>query len=466
MLDLSNNRLSALPPSLPAGLTHLYVNGNPLRTNTSTLIARLTRLASLASLDIQFLSVPLILNPAYGDANCLNSFPFFCNGPRVAAPTSCTLGNTSACQWTLRMYDAWDEPCHVGGAATNLTLGMECDDAAGVRSCRRSAPMVDQRNGSFAARVGDGWVRTTGRVQFRFYVDGAEFRPVFDSTSTWAGGCDAYDYACAYDALRTVDFVPRTDCPKPYSQPDASGYECECAPGYKRSPTANHSDAALLCVRDCRGDQVSVDGTCVCPTHSYDPSTVGGTVRCAAFEWVPPDPMAVARNHCASCPPCARCEAGTVTLREGWRLADRATGGPVFTAFRCPYADANRTTDATAPAAACPSMALPLRSQQPPCRGNHTGERCAVCAAGFTRHASSDNHCEPCAEDSYAAAVFGVSRGWLAILAALVMASVAAALWRARRQLLALKALVFVHIRILLGWAQVVSLRSGVLDIV
>ena len=120
-----------------------------------------------------------------------------------------------------------------------------------------------------------------------------------------------------------------------------------------------------------------------------------------------------------------------MTLLEGWRLADRATGGPVFTAFRCPYADANRTTDATAPTA-CPSVPLPLRSQQPPCRGNHTGELCAVCEAGFTRHASSDNHCEPCAEDSYAAAVFGVSRNWLAILAALVMASVGAALWRAR----------------------------------
>eukprot|EP01046_Picozoa_sp_COSAG06_P088966 COSAG06_NODE_35363_length_461_cov_0.635359_1_plen_106_part_01 len=57
-LDLSNNELTALPPSLPDGLTHLYVNGNPLRTNTPTLIDVLANHGALAALDIQFLNVP------------------------------------------------------------------------------------------------------------------------------------------------------------------------------------------------------------------------------------------------------------------------------------------------------------------------------------------------------------------------------------------------------------------------
>eukprot|EP01044_Picomonas_judraskeda_P046671 COSAG03_NODE_26166_length_261_cov_0.530864_1_plen_77_part_01 len=77
------------------------------------------------------------------------------------------------------MYDAWDQPCHVGGLVGNLTLGMGC--AAGRSSCERTAPMADQLNGSFVATVGAGWVRSKGKVQFSFYTGSEEFRPLFTS---------------------------------------------------------------------------------------------------------------------------------------------------------------------------------------------------------------------------------------------------------------------------------------------
>ena len=460
VLDLSNNELIAVPPSLPDGLTHLYVNGNPLRTNTSTLIDVLANLGALAALDIQFLNVPLIFN-SHNDARCLSSN---CYGPRVSAPTTCILGNASICQWQLRLYDVWDQPCHVGGVVQNLTLGMECDD--GMDSCEHVAQMIDQRNGSFVATVDAGWVRSKGQVQFRFYIENEEFRPSHEDSTTWAGGntiCpsslgDGQREQCSYDVLRTVEFVSRKDCPA-HSQPDSSGYNCECAPGYKREYMANQSET-VVCVRDCRGGRVNSNNTCVCPTNSYDPSKVG-TLRCSPFEWSQPVSTTAVNDQCLPCPNCARCEAGTVVLREGWRLAEHATKDSVVTAFRCPYADIT-TNSANA---SCPSMVLPVTTQ-PLCRGNHTGELCAVCEPKFTRHANSDNRCEPCIEDSYAQAVFGVSGWLLMIFAVLVMVSFGVALWYVRQKLMALKTLIYVHIRILLGWAQVLSLLSGVLDIV
>ena len=89
--------------------------------------------------------------------------------------------------------------------------------------------MRDQRNGSFVATVGAGWVRSKGRVPFRFYIETEEFRPTHDGTNNQQATVLAFaiDSKCSYDALRTVEFVPRTDCPA-HSQPDSSGYSCEC----------------------------------------------------------------------------------------------------------------------------------------------------------------------------------------------------------------------------------------------
>ena len=131
VLDVSNNRLAALPPALPPSLTHLYINGNPLTLRAAILSEVLANTPQLAALDIQFLNAPLILNAA-SDAHCLAGSDN-CYGPRVAAPGACVLGNATACRWTLQLYDAWDQPCHVGGLVQNLTLGMSCD--SGIHSC-------------------------------------------------------------------------------------------------------------------------------------------------------------------------------------------------------------------------------------------------------------------------------------------------------------------------------------------
>ena len=443
VLDVSNNRLAALPPALPPSLTHLYINGNPLTLSAANLSGVLANTGRLAALDIQFLNAPLILSAA-SDADCL---AISCYGPRVAAPGACVLGNATACRWTLQLYDAWDEPCHVGGLVQNLTLGMSCD--SGIQSCEQVAPMADQRNGSFVAQVGDGWVRSTGRVQFRFYHGGEEFRPRKDAAGQNAG----------YDSLRTLEFEARKDCPS-HSAPDSTGYTCDCKSGYKRE---NREPEALSCILDCPRGQVNLDGTCVCPRRSYNASAVG-FLRCSASEWNETDTASTASmgDQCLPCPECAQCEDGEVSLRQGWRLADHAFQGAVLTAFRCPYAEVT-TNDADV---SCPPIVLPVNMTQPPCRDNHTGELCAVCEPHFTRHASSDNRCELCSTQSYSEAMFGISRWWLATAAVLVVLLLGAVLWYTRQKLMELKALVYVHIRILVGWAQVLSLLSGVLDIV
>eukprot|EP01047_Picozoa_sp_COSAG01_P106496 COSAG01_NODE_35602_length_529_cov_2.937209_1_plen_121_part_01 len=112
-LDLSNNSLRALPSKLPSNLTHLYVNANPLAITFASLSRSLDG-TNLSALDVQILNAPLILNSAR-DPECLAG-GIGCLGPRVAIPGTCGLGPKAApCQWTIKLYDAWDQPCHVGG---------------------------------------------------------------------------------------------------------------------------------------------------------------------------------------------------------------------------------------------------------------------------------------------------------------------------------------------------------------
>jgi hypothetical protein len=432
-LDLSNNSLAALPSSLPPGLTHLYVNANPLTISVSALSQSLNG-TDLAALDVQFLNAPLIWKDG-NDGDC----PYGCSGPRVAAPGTCALGpNAPPCQWTIHLYDAWNQPCHVGGMAQNLSLGLGCDD--GFDSCEYWADMVDQRDGTFLATVGAGWIPEQGSYDFRFFRQGVEFEPAEHPGSTTVG----------YDTLRTVQFTPRSDCPQ-HAEPDVTGLHCSCQTGYQAEGTGN---STLACRRRCENGHVpGLNNTCICPSRSYDPSVVG-VLHCAASEWSEPD-LSPVSPRCDPCPECATCEDGRTELKSGWRFAN----GDFHTAFRCPYAEINDTSKT------CPSIALPV-VVQPPCRGNHTGELCVVCQPRFTRHASSDNRCERCSDDSYSEAVFGIPTGWLVAATLAVVLAVGALLWFARERIRSAKALVWTHARILLGWAQVISLLSGVLDIV
>eukprot|EP01047_Picozoa_sp_COSAG01_P060529 COSAG01_NODE_7429_length_3213_cov_2.855812_2_plen_589_part_00 len=439
-LDLSNNSLAALPATLPPGLTHLYVNANPLAINVSALSQSLQG-TDLAALDVQFLNAPLIMrgwnNGNYDD--CLAGQDY-CAGPRVAAPGTCALGpNAPPCQWTIHLYDAWDQPCHVGGMAHNLSLGLGCHD--GFDSCTQRAAMVDQRDGTFLATVEAHWIPKQGSYDFRFFRQGVEFEP------DEAPGTGPAPF---YNTLRTVEFTARTDCPQ-HAEPDGTGVHCSCKTGYEAEGTSN---STLACRRRCEHGHVpGSNNTCICPSRSYDPAVVG-VLHCAASEWSEPEPAPVS-PRCDPCPECATCEDGRTELKSGWRFAN----GDFHTAFRCPYAEINDTN------ATCPSMALPV-VVQPPCRGNHTGELCAVCQPRFTRHASSDNRCERCSDDSYSEAVFGISTAWLVVVTLAVVLALGALLWFARERIRSAKALVWTHARILLGWAQVISLLSGVLDIV
>jgi hypothetical protein len=457
-LDLSNNSLTALPLTLPPSLTHLYVNANPLNITAASLSQTLQGTTRLAALDVQFLNASLIFTPAgdhpNGDPECQVG-PWGCKGPRITSPRTCRLGpKAKPCQWTIKLYDAWDQPCHVGGMAHNLSLGLDCHD--GFDSCAHLADMVDQRDGSFLATVPkQGWIAKKGTKSFQFYHRGQEFKPVMAAANSGiidvVGGGSCKEEDCDFNALRTVKFTPRNDCP-PNAQADESGIECECMTGYQRE-----NNDTLACQRQCHHGQVpGSNGTCICPSNSYDTSIVD-VLLCAASEWSEPGPSAVS-PRCEPCPECANCEDGQVKLKSGWRFAY----DDFRTAFRCPYAELNDNS------ATCPSIVLPVvqSNQQPPCRGNHMGALCAVCQPQFTRHTSSNNRCERCSHDSYSKAMFGISTVWFVIVTLAAVLAVGCLLWFARQHIESLKALVWTHAKILLGWAQVISLLSGVLDIV
>jgi hypothetical protein len=431
-LDLSNNSLAALPSTLPSNLTHLYVNANPLAINVSALSESLQG-TKLAALDVQFLNVQLIWNYSNDGEGCLG----ICYGPRVAAPRICALGpKAPPCQWTIHLYDAWDQPCHVGGMALDLSLGLGCHD--GFDSCMYRADMVDQRDGTFLATVGAGWIPKQGSYDFRFFRQGVEFEPYRAPGNTYFG----------YHTLRTIEFTPRTDCPQ-HAEPDVTGLHCSCKTGYEAERTIGNS--TLACRRRCENDHVpGSNGNCTCPSRSYDPFVVG-VLHCAASEWSEPDPAPVS-PRCDPCPECATCEDGRTELKSGWRFAD----GDFHTAFRCPYAeikDANAT---------CPSMALPV-IVQPSCLGNHTDELCANCLPEMW---VSGGLCKPCdagatADRRSPLAILFIVCGLLAVTGLSIRL-----LKSQKSRVLRMKADAFTNVKIVLGLAQVLTLLRDVLNIV
>jgi hypothetical protein len=286
-LDLSNNSLRTLPSSLPSSVTHFYVNANPISINTNSL-AQVLNSTDLVALDVQFVNVPMIFKE--NDPRCLADV---CHGPRVAAPGTCSLNTDSVCQWKVTLYDAWDQPCHVGGMVQNLSLGLGCEN--GFASCQRRAPMEDTRDGSFAATVGTDWITSKGRYIFQFFYKGDEFRPTVFGNSVFA-----------YDTLRTVQFQARTDCPV-HSHVDANGIDCNCDKYFERSKV----NGSTACERKCEGGRTpSTNGSCICPSHTYD-SSIAGVLRCAASEWSPYDTGTSA--DCIPCPECMRCENGALS---------------------------------------------------------------------------------------------------------------------------------------------------------
>eukprot|EP01046_Picozoa_sp_COSAG06_P022714 COSAG06_NODE_1773_length_8428_cov_7.738384_2_plen_703_part_00 len=394
-------------------------------------------------------------------------------GTRVSNPSLCNIG--APCTFVLAMYDDYNQPIHQGGLLRNLTLGLGA----------LSAPMLDNRDGTFTALIPDGWVREVGSYTFEFAHGGQEFRPMMDGPNTVAVASDCKNDPSTGQrggvckGLRTVEFQPRECIDGSHTRvDDDSGTTCLCEPGYE--PNGNSTS----CHRDCHrlGERVSHDGgSCECGGRNYNSST-NGILLCSTGGWEAAlgsaefhEAVAI-RNEGGTCVPCpsecVRCEDGQPSLEEGWRLnatSDaalrslllNAKGGRPQFVFSCPYG----STD-------CPEIklgALPMNQTDDDlsCPGHHTGALCASCTDGFSRRGASDNACSRCADVSnYIQTEYGLHPGWFAAILSATVLLVGGSLYLLWPKVMLLKVEMKTNLRIMLGSAQVLSLMPTVLETV
>eukprot|EP01046_Picozoa_sp_COSAG06_P041055 COSAG06_NODE_5045_length_3764_cov_12.821282_1_plen_1059_part_01 len=461
-LIVDNCSLTGLPTSLPRSISHLYLNHNPIRANSSGLSTLLGSLdgSTLHVLDAGF-SWPLQLGP-------FDSSDSGYGGTRVGNPSPCHIG--ARCEFTLHMYDQDNQPARVGGLVSGLRLRLNSST---------ETAMVDNRDGSFTASIPAGWIGSKGPQLFRFLDgDGVEFKP----TKTADG---MVVNVAGEDSLRTVEFLPR-ECPAGTHTvaDDATGATCVCEKPEQFEPDAanTNSSSTLSCHRRCRPEEsVSSDGgSCVCSGGNYD-TNLHGTLLCSTNGWedvhaksIPAFTQAQETRReggkCVACPSeCTRCEDGAVTVLKGWRFNSTSTGelrsqlaagkdGRPQWLYSCPYEKED-----------CPEIKLSAGAEQEEedetllCPSHHDGPLCATCEQGFSRRGSSDNKCEACSDMSgYIEAQFGLSAGWFSAVVAAIVAAVGGAAYVLRGQLLILKE-AKTNLRILLGSAQVLSLLPSVL---
>ncbi len=410
VLDMHNCSLTRLPRSLPASLTHLYLDRNPLYSQSSKLRSLLRALGKLHVVDIGFINSKIVLEP---DGHL--------NGTRVTKPNSCRVGEP--CAFVLHMYDEYDQPAKQGGLIHNLTL----------RSGALSTPMHDNRDGTFTAAIPPDWVFEGDNSEERVFVfahNGSEFRPRFvDRTSSVNVPDCHYDYnehqeripqgECA--SLRTVKFLPR-----------------QC--------TQTQYDSRKF-------------GILVCTTGDWKPA---GTLTGAYAETVE---RINNGEFCIECPSeCTACN-DSVYAREGWRPSIRNAAEisklhypadsltPLFV-FRCPSCTYGENCS-------CPQLLLDpaaaATSHAEWCSANHSGRLCETCGSGYSRRSLACVECEDDAIKQHFAFAVVVAVGGVAVLALLA---------KMKETIVRLKAPVWSLLKIVLGLAQVLGLLKDSLSII
>eukprot|EP01043_Picozoa_sp_COSAG02_P057246 COSAG02_NODE_6915_length_3291_cov_1.699875_3_plen_818_part_01 len=285
-LSLTNTSLTAFPRGLPIGLTHVFLDQNPLNATTAGLCAH--ELPNLEQMAISFVNVPIVLEPAHGSMVPRGAWvtPPCCRvGHSCVAcndngKVSCVVGE--GCSWHFEMRDASDQPVRTGGIIADLHIGYDCNDDTPTgrvdrTSCKKNALMVDNRNGTFTATVpAEGWIDEPGVKTFRFFHRDNEF------SSYWRGD----NVRSKFNSLRTVVYGPRLiKC-------EADEYDIRKA-------------GVLLCATGIWKkewqDQMYNDTIC---GQNHDTQT-----------------PCVTDKVCMRCPTlCSKCANGVPTLNDGWRL--------------------------------------------------------------------------------------------------------------------------------------------------
>jgi hypothetical protein len=304
-LELSSCALTGLPPALPSGLGHLYLDNNPINATPAALGQLLAATEGLDVADVGFmrLPIPLVRNPRSTFCERIPQ-PSGCQkqpgsfGTRVATPRGCFVGQNNQCAFRLDMYDSTNSPVHIGHAVRGLQLGL-----GGKR-----IPMVDLGNGSLLARINMNWIERAGPKIFNFYDgEGREFTPFMTAAGTLANGVNCstfrgHEGEGGCPSLRTVVFQPRR-CPfGSHTIADAAtGSRCVCdrKGGFTVPYSSNISGSSLACHVPCFGESFpSHDGaSCVCTGTAYNVSATG-VLLCIASHVR--DPSTLMKAHAIS----------------------------------------------------------------------------------------------------------------------------------------------------------------------
>eukprot|EP01052_Picozoa_sp_SAG31_P000188 SAG31_NODE_6_length_43291_cov_191.503496_2_plen_1028_part_00 len=444
VLELSNNSFKSLPMDLPQQLTHLYLGSNPLRNSALELSELTQRLPNLAALDIAFLGLGVDLSSS-----------------EVALPAGCRLGsNPPPCTLTLHLCDDESEPIKVGDLMPGLALGL-------IGSQER-VTMKDNGDGSYSADLPGSWApkRTSETLSLSLFNGGMEFS------------------LSGRDKLRVVRYGPAV-CPTSLhtSVNTTTGATCVCDDGFEPDEANDAADqnGTLVCHRSCLGigeEPDSSGGGCRCHSGLYN-STEAGVLVCVKNAWssavVPQsiDPGA----ECQPCPTeCATCDDdGIATIADGWRLNVSETDQ-----IRSQLTNDRRWLFAflCQDQVVCPRIELSLsnierNASQAQCANNMTGWLCGSCADHYSRTptANAKMSCTSC-KDLDALHAIRVDRAIFVVGVLVVLGLGCKVLsWLVSEHNTFLYPVqiiwreVSTNAKILIGLAQVLSLLSGVLDL-
>ena len=458
VLDLSENELTTLPPTLPVNLSHLYLGRNPIAGNASALAAMLTPLDQLASFSVGF-----VTEIDFGQT-------------RVQSPATCVEYAESACKFTftLALFDRQNQPIPNGDRLQSVrtaTVRSGCDvcpkyytpiceggDTScdgklhpidGHQNCSRTAPMRGGAGG-LTFSIDASWAQIPGPTVLSFFdSNGTEFFPQKDSDGTLIKKNQSHSQAQRLESqLRTIHWIRPTVCDKAAHQ-TLSGSKCACAADY------------------------------------YNASA-HGILLCAGHEWSTGlEKIISERKRDMQCQPCdgkcATCEQGRLVVKAGWRfnsvngteiakrIANATRGGAPLIAFQCPNFKVGATS--RCPEIHISTVSAANRSLDCLEPDEHwTGRLCGACEVGTVKK----NHgrystCVTCTTQSAAfskvAQHLGMSSTALAIALVLVVVAVFGTARAMRHSLRQLKTHCFTNVKILLGLIQVLSLIQGVLYI-
>jgi Leucine-rich repeat (LRR) protein len=445
------NRLQHMP-WLPSTVSHVYLNNNPLDVTAAIVEALLDTIPLVHVFELAAVNIDVPLE------RHRDSF-----GTRVIKPTECRVGGD--CAFRLDLYDMDDRPAHGRGLKSNMTLRLNT----------LSTHMNDNYNGSFTASIPKEWVKEKGPKTFQFFHNDDEFRPMMTGVHEVPLGADCPAVGGgSCEQVRTIDFLPR-QCTGTHTIADqTTGSICQCLPGFL--PYSNKSHNQISCHIPCTGEDVpSRDGShCECTGSNYDTQATG-IVLCVGSGSVDAALQFTGTGtggKCKTCPACATCAGGVVTLHAGWRLnasnpsrlkelIAAGRNGRLQIALRCPGLAANLS--------ACPVLRLTQTETTAnlKCKTHHTGHLCAVCEKQFSLR-ESDNNCVPCNASDRVKSHFGISAGWFSLLMMTAVVLLIGSLYKLKSysRVQKVKEELQTPCKILLGLMQVLALLKDVLNLV